>query len=235
MALTDEAIEKVRAMIKSGELRPGDRLPSEAQLGAQLGLSRSSLREAVKALSLINVLDVRRGDGTYVTSLDPGLLMDAMSFAVDFQHDRSVLHFLAVRRILEPAAAGLAAVTMSDDDIAGLDDLLNQLPPEPGVEELVDNDLEFHRRIARGSGNPVLASLIDGISGRTQRARIWRGITQASAVRETHNEHRAIVAALADRRPEVAHARVVVHIAGVEQWLRHFLGGGDDAAAQSGS
>src|SRR3982751_4630385 len=67
MALTDEAIEKIRAMITSGELRPGDRLPSEPELGAQLGLSRSSLREAVKALSLINVLDVRRGDGTYVT------------------------------------------------------------------------------------------------------------------------------------------------------------------------
>jgi GntR family transcriptional repressor for pyruvate dehydrogenase complex len=236
MALTDEAIEKIRAMIKSGELRPGDRLPSEAELGAQLGLSRSSLREAVKALSLINVLDVRRGDGTYVTSLDPGLLMDAMSFAVDFQHDRSVLHFLAVRRILEPAATGLAAVMMSDDDIAGLDELLNELPPEPGVEELVDNDLEFHRRIARGSGNPVLASLIDSVSSRTQRARIWRGITQASAVHETHNEHRAIVAALADRRPEVAQARALVHIAGVEQWLRQSLGDGPAATtAQSDS
>jgi GntR family transcriptional regulator, transcriptional repressor for pyruvate dehydrogenase complex len=223
MALTDEAIEKIRAMITSGELRPGDRLPSEADLGVQLGLSRSSLREAVKALSLINVLDVRRGDGTYVTSLDPGLLLDAMSFAVDLQHDRSVMHFLEVRRILEPAATALAAAAMSDEEIAGLDELLDKLPPEPGVEESVDNDLEFHRRIARGSGNPVLASLIDSVSGRTQRARIWRGITQASAVRRTLDEHRAIVAALADRRPEVAHACAVVHIAGVEQWLRQAL------------
>ena len=74
--------------------------------------------------------------------------MDAMSFAVDFQHDRSVLHFLEVRRILEPAAMALAAATMSDDDIAGLGELLDELPPEPGVEESVDNDLEFHRRIA---------------------------------------------------------------------------------------
>lgn len=231
MALTDQAIEKIRAMITSGELRPGDRLPSEAELGAQLGLSRSSLREAVKALSMINVLDVRRGDGTYVTSLDVGLLMDAMSFAVDFQHDRSVLHFLEVRRILEPAATALAAEAMSDDDIAGLDALLDELPAAAGVEESVDNDLEFHRRIARGSGNPVLASLIDGVSSRTQRARIWRGITQASAVRQTLNEHRAIVAALRDRRPEVARACSIVHIAGVEQWLRQALGpGGDDPA-----
>jgi GntR family transcriptional repressor for pyruvate dehydrogenase complex len=228
MALTDEAIEKIRAMITSGELRPGDRLPSEPELGAQLGLSRSSLREAVKALSLINVLDVRRGDGTYVTSLDPGLLMDAMSFAVDFQHDRSVLQFLEVRRILEPAAMAMAATVMSDEDIAGLSDLLDKLSPEPGVEESVDNDLEFHRRIARGSGNPVLASLIDSVSGRTQRARIWRGITQASAVRQTLDEHRAIVAALAGRRPEIARACAVVHIAGVEQWLREALGNGAD-------
>jgi len=228
MALTDEAIEKIRGMITSGELRPGDRLPSEAELGAQLGLSRSSLREAVKALSMINVLDVRRGDGTYVTSLDPGLLMDAMSFAVDFQHDKSVLHFLEVRRILEPAATALAAAAMSDDDIAGLDGLLDELPPEPGVEEAVDNDLEFHRRIARGSGNPVLASVIDSVSGRTQRARIWRGITQAGAVRQTLDEHRAIVAAMADRSPQVAQACSVVHIAGVERWLRQALGSGTD-------
>jgi GntR family transcriptional repressor for pyruvate dehydrogenase complex len=228
MALTDEAIDKIRAMITSGELRPGDRLPSEPELGAQLGLSRSSLREAVKALSLINVLDVRRGDGTYVTSLDPGLLLDAMSFAVDFQHDRSVLHFLEVRRILEPAAMALSATAMSDDEIASLGALLEEVPPESSVEEFVDNDLEFHRRIARGSGNPVLAALIDSVSSRTQRARIWRGITQASAVHQTLDEHRAIVAALAGRRPEVAHACAVVHIAGVEQWLRDALGGGTE-------
>lgn len=226
MALTDEAIEKIREMITTGELRPGDRLPSEADLGAQLGLSRSSLREAVKALSLINVLDVRRGDGTYVTSLDPGLLMDAMSFAVDFQHDRSVLHFLETRRILEPAATAMATSAMTDGEIAELSTLLDKVPDEPGVEELVANDLEFHSRIARGSGNPVLASLIESLSGRTQRARIWRGITQGSAVSATMDEHRAIVAAMADRRPEVAHARALVHIAGVEQWLRQALGDG---------
>jgi GntR family transcriptional regulator, transcriptional repressor for pyruvate dehydrogenase complex len=226
VALTDEAIEKIREMITTGELRPGDRLPSEAELGAQLGLSRSSLREAVKALSLINVLDVRRGDGTYVTSLDPGLLMDAMSFAVDFQHDRSVLHFLETRRILEPAATAMATTAMTDDEIAELSALLDKVPDEPGVEELVANDLEFHSRIARGSGNPVLASLIESLSGRTQRARIWRGITQGSAVSATMDEHRAIVAAMADRRPEVAHARALVHIAGVEQWLRQALGDG---------
>jgi GntR family transcriptional regulator, transcriptional repressor for pyruvate dehydrogenase complex len=226
MAVTDAAIEKIRGMITSGRLRPGDRLPPEAELAAQLGLSRSSLREAVKALSLMNVLDVRQGDGSYVTSLDPGLLLDAMSFAVDFQHDSSVLLFFEVRRMLEPAATALATVRMSDAEVAGLSELLDELPPDPGVEELVANDQEFHRRIARGSGNAVLASLIESVSGRTQRARIWRGLTQSSAVRRTLDEHRAICAAMAARQADVAHACAMVHVAGVEQWLREALGSG---------
>ena len=94
MPVTDEAIEKIKAMIVSGELGPGARLPREADLAERLGLSRNSLREAVKALSLIRVLDVRQGDGTYVTSLDPNLLLDAMTFVVDFHRDDTVLDFL---------------------------------------------------------------------------------------------------------------------------------------------
>ena len=76
MALTDEAIDKIKQMIISGRVRPGEKLPREADLAAELGLSRNSLREAVKALSVINVLDVRQGDGTYATSLAPSLLLE---------------------------------------------------------------------------------------------------------------------------------------------------------------
>ncbi len=115
MAVTDEAIEKIKSMIVSGALRPGDRLPKEADLAAELGLSRSSLREAVRALSLINILDVRRGDGTYVTSLEPAVMLEALSFIVDFHRDASVLEFLQVRRILEPAATAMAAERVSDE------------------------------------------------------------------------------------------------------------------------
>ena len=116
MAVTDEAIEKIKAMITSGALRAGDRLPREADLAADLGLSRSSLREAVRALSLVNILDVRRGDGTYVTSLEPRLLLEALSFIVDFHRDDTLLEFLRVRRILEPAATAMAAERITEEE-----------------------------------------------------------------------------------------------------------------------
>jgi DNA-binding FadR family transcriptional regulator len=224
MPVTDEAIEKIKAMIVNGELRPGTRLPKEADLADRLGLSRSSLREAVKALSLIRVLDVRQGDGTYVTSLEPNLLLEALGFVVEFHQDDTVLEFLEVRRILEPAAAAMAARVMSDDDIAGLRRVLEELGDEPSLEELIANDLEFHQRIALGSGNSVLCSLIEGLSGPTTRARIWRGLTEEGAVRRTREQHRAICDAIAGRRPDLAEAWARVHVAGVEQWLREALG-----------
>ncbi|MEV4756918.1 FadR/GntR family transcriptional regulator [Micromonospora sp. NPDC049559] len=223
MALTDAAIDKIKEMIVSGELGPGDRLPKEVDLAERLGLSRNSLREAVKALSIIRVLDVRQGDGTYVTSLEPHLLLDALNFVVDFHRDDTVLHFLEVRRILEPAATEIAAQRMTDADIVKLQAVLDDLGSAPDIEALVANDLEFHRRIAAASENPVLTSLIDGLSGPTTRARIWRGLTQEGAVTKTREQHQAIVDAIASRQPQLARSWATVHIAGVEEWLRRAL------------
>ncbi|MEU6697410.1 FadR/GntR family transcriptional regulator [Pseudonocardia sp. NPDC046786] len=225
MPVTDEAIEKIKGMIVSGELAPGSRLPREAELAQRLGLSRSSLREAVRALSLIRVLDVRQGDGTYVTSLEPTLLMDALGFVVDFHRDDTVLEFLEVRRITEPAATALAATRMSDEGVAALRALLDSVDDAPTVEELVAGDLEFHRRIAAASGNAVLCSLLEGISGPTHRARIWRGLTEEGAVARTREQHEQIYRAIAARQPEVARSWATVHVAGVEQWLCEALAG----------
>jgi GntR family transcriptional repressor for pyruvate dehydrogenase complex len=223
MALTDEAIDKIKGMITSGELGPGDRLPKEADLAERLGLSRNSLREAVKALSMIRVLDVRQGDGTYVTSLEPDLLLDALSFVVDFHRDDTVLQFLEVRRILEPAATALATERMTAEDVAKLQSVLDQLGDDPTIEALVANDLEFHRQIAAGSDNAVLCSLIDGLSGPTTRARIWRGLTQEGAAARTREQHQAIVDAIASHQPELARSWATIHVAGVEEWLRRAL------------
>lgn len=223
MPVTDEAIEKIKGMIVDGELRPGDRLPKEPELAERLGLSRNSLREAVRALSLIHVLDVRQGDGTYVTSLEPSQLLDAMAFVVDFHHDDTVLDFLQVRGILEPAATAMAALNMTDDDLVRLRKMLDAVGEAPTVEALVENDLEFHRLIAAGAGNPVLYSLLEGLSGSTTRARIWRGITQEGAVAKTQEQHVMIYEALAGRQPDLARSWAMVHVAGVEQWLRSTL------------
>ena len=218
MSLTDEAVLRIREMIMSGELGPGDRLPPENALSERLGLSRSSLREAVKALVAMRVLDVRRGDGTYVTSLQPSLLTEAMAFVVDLHQEGTLLDLLEVRRILECASAARAAGAVTPELVEAL---RAEIPAvDVDSETLVEADLRFHRLIAQASGNDYLVGLLDGLSTSTVRARVWRGLTQEGAVQRTIDEHAGIVRAIELGSPELAEAAMAVHIGGVEEFLR---------------
>lgn len=222
MAVTDEAILKIKGMILSGELKPGDRLPAEKDLSENLGLSRSSLREAVKALEVLRVLDVRRGDGTFVTSLEPRLLLEAMSFVVDLHDNDSIIEIFEVRRILEPAAASIAAGKLTADGIADLRSQLAAVDATSSIETLVEHDTHFHRTIVEAAGNSYLSTLISSLSGQTARARMWRGITQQNAAARTLAEHGAIVDALEQQDGRLADVLTAAHIYGVEQWLRQW-------------
>ncbi|MGN7970685.1 FadR/GntR family transcriptional regulator [Microbacterium sp. 22296] len=233
MSLTDDAIAQIKAMIVSGELRPGDRLPPEKDLAERLGLSRNSLREAVKALEVIRVVDVRRGDGTYVTSLEPALLLEAISFGLDLHNDRSVLELFAVRRILESHAAGLAAQRVDAAQIAALVDEVDAVDGATSLDELVAHDVRLHRLIATFSGNRYLAGLIESLSANTVRARVWRGLTQEGAAERTLVEHRALVEALAAHDVERASVLASAHVSGVEEWLRRAATGGEPPAASA--
>jgi len=223
VAVTDDAISTIKAMIVSGELKPGQRLPPEKELSETLGLSRNSLREAVKSLEIIRVLDVRRGDGTYVTSLEPRLLLEAMAFVVDLHQDQSIVEIFDVRRVLEPHAAALAATRITDEELERLRVSLDAVSLTTSVEDLVTHDLEFHRLISEAGGNGYLASLLDSMSGETIRARIWRGITQEGSSARTLAEHAAILQALQNHDPEMARAALTLHIGGVESWIRSAL------------
>jgi GntR family transcriptional repressor for pyruvate dehydrogenase complex len=221
LALAGEAIEKIKDMIVSGRLQPGDRLPREQDLAAELGMSRNMMREAVTALSLINVLEVRRGDGTFVTALSPSHLLDALTFIADFQRDDTVLNFIEVRKLLEPAATARAAALIVDEELAGLAELLDTMREDIPVDDLVLKDADFHRRIIAAAGNPVLGSVLETMSRPLHRARVWREVLEHGAFERTRMEHLAILDALRRRDAEDARAWSQVHISATEQWLRN--------------
>lgn len=228
VSVTEAAILQIKQMILSGELRPGDRMPPEAELSERLGLSRSSLREAVKALEMVHVLDVRRGDGTYVTTLEPALLSRAVGFVVDLQQGRAALELMEVRRILETAAVRRAAVRI---DAATVAQLAQEVAASKDVdtEILVRHDAQFHRLIAQAADNAYLVGLLDALSPRTLRVRAWRAMTETGAVERTIAEHQAILGALEARDPDLASAWMTVHIRGVEEFLRQSLDVIEDA------
>src|SRR5467141_3534723 len=219
-SVTDEAIDKLQALIISGSWGPGDRLPRETELAAQLGLSRNSLREAVRALSQLRVLEVRQGDGTYVSSLEPDLPLESTSFVSHLLLGEGAGALYEVRRILEAAAASLAAARIDEAGKQELGSSLERMRDAQGVEELVEADVAFHAVIARATGNPVLISLLASLSTRMHRVRLWHGRAADNALDVTREEHRLIYEAIMLGDPELARAAATAHIASGERWLR---------------
>jgi GntR family transcriptional repressor for pyruvate dehydrogenase complex len=224
MALTDDAIERIRELIRSGQLPPGSRLPPEQKLADQLGLSRNSMREAVKALQLVRVLDARPGDGTYVTSLAPHLLLENFGAAIDLLRDDTLLDVMQIRLMLEPAATASAALKIDRAGLEQLSVLLNRMQATAdNAEQMVGHDIEFHRTIVIAVGNPTLTSVLDGLSGRTVRARVWRGMIEADSAANTLAEHQAIYDALAAGEPELARAAALLHVNTSARWLQRLV------------
>src|SRR5690348_16719282 len=158
---TDQAIARIKELISSGEFTAGARLPTERELTQRFGVSRSSLREAVRALALVGVLEPRVGDGTYVTTLEPELLLTGVGFVSDLVDGRSLLELHQVRRLLEPEATRLATPRLTDDDFARLAECVRQMETADSAQAYIDADTAFHRVILDACGNATLASLIE--------------------------------------------------------------------------
>ena len=194
-----------------------------AQLDGVVDRVSADLRDAVEKVAWLTALAaVSGGTAAYLLVL---------------RRRREPLIALGLSTALVAATGGVAAATwrpeaLSQPTYTGLlvnansligsaEDIVARFDAyRSSLEDLVANDQEFHRRIALGSGNSVLASLIESFSGPLHRARVWRGLTQESATSRTLDEHRAIQQAMAERQHDVARAWAQVHVAGVEQWLR---------------
>lgn len=219
MGVTDEAVMKIRELILDGTLKAGDRLPHEQELASTLGLSRSSMREAVRALVHARVLDVRQGSGTFVTSLRPELLLTGLGFAVEMLRDDTLLEVVEVRQLLEPAATRLAAMRMTPERLAAIVAAHEAHSSGSSVERLVECDLAFHRAIVQAAGNSTLLSILDGLSSQTVRLRTWGGVVSDGAVSKTIAMHQDIVDALAAGDPVLAEASALTHVAHARRWI----------------
>ncbi|MBW8802860.1 MAG: FadR family transcriptional regulator [Catenulisporales bacterium] len=229
MSLADKAIARIRELILSGDLPPGSRLPPEQRLAADLGLSRNLMREAVKALVLARVLEIRRGDGTYVTSLEPAILLEGLGSAVELLRADTQLELTEVRRLFEPIATAVAAARISAAELGEVHRHLEAMQAaKDDVELLNRHDAAFHRAVLAATGNQTLASLLEGISSRTVRARVWRGLVDDAVADRTLAEHQAIYDALAAGDPTLAQAVALVHVSTTERWLRDHLAESDE-------
>jgi len=221
---TEQAVGAIMNLLTSGELGPGDRLPTERDLALRLGVARSTVREAIRGLEMMRVLQVRHGEGIFVTSLDAPLLLEAAGFTLQLMRDHEAVDLLEVRAVLEGAAAGLASARMTDAQRRTLLQRLEELDAASTPGELLEADIAFHATIAAGAGNTIMASLLDTFSARTYRARrLNADLGLGEALVRSRAAHRAIYDAVVARDPEAARASASTHVANLAGWLRNVL------------
>ncbi|MFE4252962.1 FadR/GntR family transcriptional regulator [Streptomyces sp. NPDC056910] len=223
LSVVDVAINRLKKRIESGEFTPGQRLPPETALANELELSRPSLREAVRALAMAGVLDVRRGDGTFVTDLRPDRLVRAIGSFLDLANDTGLDEMLECRKVIEPGATALAATRIDAATLDALHERIERMRTLHDPEELVREDLAFHADIVAATGNRTLESLLSSVTQQTARARIWRALIKSDVLAWTHEQHMDIYRALRAHDSLAAFTAANRHVNDVDAWVRDRL------------
>lgn len=222
MSAVDDAFHGLRGMISTGRLEAGQRFPPEGELCAELGVSRGSLREAVRMLAALGVVESRHGSGVYVSALRPEELIGSLRLTVDLLPLSGLLEMYEVRRVLEAHAAGQAAARVDDGLRAELLGLCAAMEATDDVEEAAALDATFHTHIARAGGGPTLVAFLDVLRTRSRSYQMF-GMPDGPAIMRISNAaHRAIAEAVAGRDPAAAATAAGAHVAQTEAWLRRY-------------
>lgn len=217
-ALSEKIVARLLSLIKEKELGPGDKLPPERELAATMQVSRPSLREALRALSIMNVVEIRQGDGTYVTSLEPELLTEHLGFVFSLT-DSTFLELFEARKIVEPDIAAIAAQRITDEENTELEVCLaKSIENIEDHQAFVEVDIELHERITKAARNPILNRFMASI-GQLSRASRSRTVELPGVPQQSVEDHRTIVMALKARDPEAARQAMLQHLNNVEQKL----------------
>lgn len=215
-------IKQVRGAILRGDISPGEKLPSSDELMEQFGVSRATLREALRALEYLGLIEIRKGakGGIYAKEVDMKVSQESL---INFFHFKkvSVEHLSEVRKILEPYAAQIAATAISEDGIRQLKEINDRceaaLSGAPD-EEINENLVNFHRVIARCTDNPILIFILAFVEDLLQETKeLLRpddGFFQAVV-----DDHKRIYDALVDRDPERAFDEMYKDVSKVEEYL----------------
>ncbi len=224
-AISDQITERVLSLIREQQLHPGDKLPPERELASLMGVSRATVREALRSLSMMNVIELRHGSGTFVTSLEPKLLVENFDLVFSL-NDNSFLSLIEAREVIEPGAIALAAQRITDEEIIELEDVLARsrecLRTNP--ENFPQLDIEFHTKTATYSRNVLLTRIMQAIAqmsiASSQRTSVDKGSVNPKRGERALRMHQGILDALKARDPELARKRMFEHLLAVENALR---------------
>ena len=210
--LYEQIVSQIEQRIVAGDLKAGDQLPSENELAKQFAVSRTAVREAIKALRERRLVEVRPGRGTFIINGIPDAMRHSLGLLMNFGSMNGFSHLVEVREILEPEIAALAAIRITDENIIPMREAIELMDTAlDNVNVFVEADLDFHLALAEATQNPIIPLLVDSIIDllRKQRRRIS---LVSGGLQRGQFHHKKILAAVIQRDPQAARKSMQGHL-----------------------
>jgi GntR family transcriptional repressor for pyruvate dehydrogenase complex len=230
--ISTEIARRLLTYFLAGSIKPGDRIPSERKLAEALGVGRSVVREALKSLALLGLIEVRQGNGTFLKRADSDLLPEAIEWGL-LLGEKRVKDLIEARRHLEVLLAGLAAERRTESDIEALKTELRRMEKAGrNSERVIEADVEFHVHVWSAAGNAVLQQTLTSIRSLLQVwiRRVYRAETDS---RRTVSEHVPIFEAIKRGDPEAARTAMAAHMASAAARLEATIPEGEASSTVS--
>lgn len=215
--LYQQIVEQIEQSIRSGQLKPGDQLPAERDLAERFGVSRTAVREAVKALCEKGLVEALPGRGTFVIDATSQVVKQSLDLLINNSTAEGLAHLEDVREIFEPEIAARAATRAEPKQLSAMRDAISAM--ERSLDDAgayIEADLDFHLALAEAAQNPLVLTLIDSIVGllRVQRTRCFHA-PKGPARGQLH--HRRILEAVEHHDPAAARAAMQGHLEQVRE------------------
>lgn len=207
LGAVDQVVAYVKSGIQSGELKVGEKLPNEADLAAEIGVGRSSLREGMRILNAYGLVDIRQGDGTYIDNKSEERFIDILSLKTTGKYQ----HLMELRRVIETGSIALVCPKITEPQIDELQQLVDMLVPENDISRVVDADRAFHTRLVEFTGNPLIISLNNMIY-QNRMSLLLTILTDKSILHDAATAHQAILDALRERDAARCISAVTKHL-----------------------
>jgi GntR family transcriptional regulator, transcriptional repressor for pyruvate dehydrogenase complex len=215
--LYEQIVQQIEESIIKGTLKAGDQLPAERELAQRFGVSRTAVREAVKALREKGLVEAYSGRGTFITDGTTHAVRQSLDLMVKIGQPEGSINLAEVRAILEPEIAALAAERIQESELATMREavaVMDRAGKDP--DAYVEADLDFHLALAEGAANPLILSLLDSIVAllREQRIRIFK---VAGGPERGQIHHKRILDAVQRHEPEEARSAMRAHLVQVRE------------------
>lgn len=222
IGIAQQVIDQIREAILKGKLRPGDKLPGEMELSEKFQVSKQMIREALRALEYLGLIEIKKGagGGNYVAEVDMKVTLASLTNFLHFKNV-SIEHISDVRKAIEPQCAGIAAKKATQDDLSRLKasiDRCEELSLNAYSPQVTESEIQFHRIIANATENPIVILVVDFVENLLQDVKdIIR--PDRKFLKLVIDSHRRIYGAIEERDPKKAHAEMLRDVTEVGEYL----------------